>query len=1177
MASDPVKIEYLLDNKTAEAFARIVADSKQANVATGDLDAEIQRLRRELEELRRRGAVNVEAGFDATKATTEIETLKKRLAELEAEAAKSVQGVEASTRKISASTQRLVPPGLPNAVKTYSGLNLSIQQIARELPSLTMGPQMFFLAISNNLPIFTDALRQARLEYDALTAAGQKATPVWRQVLRSIVSRQTLMVVGITLLVAYGKELTQWVASLFRGNVALASASELQAEVNERMREGADDLAEQIVDYRRLQTEYESVRGNAEATTRFVEENQSAFSDLGFAVRDAADAESAFVRNTDAVLESLRLRMEGEMLLEAARERIAENVKRRMRQERIASGDVTEGDVRNAFFSRGFWSSVLSGKAWSEAWRNRRDGVNMETSLFLAGLEAYKAQLEGEVEAENENVDKIFDMWAEKQAAATARLKKSGLQEADAAGGGRGGGRDGDDIARLMEEAQRDAEDRRLRAMQEGFARRREEARVEFERELHEVAEQRRRLLDAAASARSRGESAPTDAAIDALTSTMSGNVLKHYKNTLAEISREEREASAARLRDEEASWDEFLAEFGNFRERYEATARMYDRRIEEAGSTGAAAMIRAEKQTALAELEAEGSEWARALVDKSAAQLAEMTRQLETQLAQAESIYEDVGASSPVADFLRAEIARLKAQIKRLKQQLKEQGTDDEDGDDEKKDDDRWANMADGFEAIASSARAAADAVEDVDAGLAKSLRTVVDMATGIAQFVTAIQAISTAMSFTNMMSGIVAAIGLIASLVSIFSQVGSDLDSTIAEAREVNEELRIANERARVKTDSDSIFGETLYNNFANNIEAYRRARDAYLETEDAVRRRGDVHIFSREEIDQRVAELNAMGYKTTGRSGELWIDRTWDSAAQSVGQMQVQTQHSTTGFLGIGKREAKYDSLRNLVPELFDENGEIIMDNLREFVDGESKIFQRLSAENQEYLRKMADGWDTYQEALTAVKDYLSSIFGELGDTLTDALVDSFENGTSAAENFGEAVGSMMRTLAKQMMQGLWIQPYLDLAQEQIKELIENPNLSNEERLQEFGRVLEETTDGILEGAPAMKQWWTNLTARLKEQGIDITAGEMSGTTQTGKQGALYTISQDSFSRVEGLVTSIQIHAASADERLGSISEILDESLAAMQALVHNTDSLPEMLRIMERQQRDGTKIR
>ena len=40
---------------------------------------------------------------------------------------------------------------------------------------------MFFLAISNNLPIFTDELARARKEYDELQKSGKKGTPVWKQ------------------------------------------------------------------------------------------------------------------------------------------------------------------------------------------------------------------------------------------------------------------------------------------------------------------------------------------------------------------------------------------------------------------------------------------------------------------------------------------------------------------------------------------------------------------------------------------------------------------------------------------------------------------------------------------------------------------------------------------------------------------------------------------------------------------------------------------------------------------------------------------------------------------------------------------------------------------------------------------------------------------------------------
>ena len=50
----------------------------------------------------------------------------------------------------------------------FNNLSMSIQQVARELPSFTMGANMFFLAISNNLPILADNIRAAHREYDAL-------------------------------------------------------------------------------------------------------------------------------------------------------------------------------------------------------------------------------------------------------------------------------------------------------------------------------------------------------------------------------------------------------------------------------------------------------------------------------------------------------------------------------------------------------------------------------------------------------------------------------------------------------------------------------------------------------------------------------------------------------------------------------------------------------------------------------------------------------------------------------------------------------------------------------------------------------------------------------------------------------------------------------------------------
>ena len=119
-----------------------------------------------------------------------------------------------------------------NYASAWNGLNVSVQQVVRELPSLSMGFNIFFLAISNNLPMLTDGIKAATEAYKQAVAQGQKATPVWKQLLSSIVSWQTALIVGITLLTQYGDEIIDWVKGLFTAKSALDGIREPLAEVN---------------------------------------------------------------------------------------------------------------------------------------------------------------------------------------------------------------------------------------------------------------------------------------------------------------------------------------------------------------------------------------------------------------------------------------------------------------------------------------------------------------------------------------------------------------------------------------------------------------------------------------------------------------------------------------------------------------------------------------------------------------------------------------------------------------------------------------------------------------------------------------------------------------------------------------------------------------------------------
>lgn len=108
-----------------------------------------------------------------------------------------------------------------NYASAFNGLGFSVQQVARELPSLAISANTFFLAISNNLPILVDEIAKAKKEYAAFKAelaAGNKdvkaVAPVWQQLTKSILSWQTALVVGLTLLSVYGKDVIKWIGSL---------------------------------------------------------------------------------------------------------------------------------------------------------------------------------------------------------------------------------------------------------------------------------------------------------------------------------------------------------------------------------------------------------------------------------------------------------------------------------------------------------------------------------------------------------------------------------------------------------------------------------------------------------------------------------------------------------------------------------------------------------------------------------------------------------------------------------------------------------------------------------------------------------------------------------------------------------------------------------------------------
>lgn len=166
-----------------------------------------------------------------------------------------------------------------NYSSAFNGLGMSIQQIARELPSATMGINMFFLAISNNLPIFFDEVQKARKEYAAYLAELskgnkdiQKVAPVWKQLAAGIFSWNTALVLGITLLTAYGKEIFDYIGGLFGAKSALLDLLTAEQEMALARKEAVKSTAKERVELDILYNKLKNVSLSAKERTAAINE-----------------------------------------------------------------------------------------------------------------------------------------------------------------------------------------------------------------------------------------------------------------------------------------------------------------------------------------------------------------------------------------------------------------------------------------------------------------------------------------------------------------------------------------------------------------------------------------------------------------------------------------------------------------------------------------------------------------------------------------------------------------------------------------------------------------------------------------------------------------------------------------------------------------------------------------
>ena len=584
---------------------------------------------------------------------------------------------------------------------------------------------------------------------------------------------------------------------------------------------------------------------------------------------------------------------------------------------------------------------------------------------------------------------------------------------------------------------------------------------------------------------------------------------------------------------------DYYIA-YGNLQEKILQTTKKYSVLIANAQNEGERKTLEAERDALLAEYEAQASDWANSLVDKTTAQLNKMLAELQAQVEAKEQAFNALGNSdSEDAKKYRDEINKLKAQIAVLNDELGKTSR--------KAGDKNWDESVQTFQDIARAANEAADGIAEFDEDLGNTLRSIAQLASSGLNLVVVIKkiteaawtgaaAISAMEKASLILAAISAAIQVVSALFNLFRQ-SDEVEETKRQFKELNDELVRLHKLARIDSVEGTIFGPNPFGNFINNLKAMQDALKDFEASKEAIRNK-----------DAQYMDV-VTGWNADGSAVIQKVPQGRQNLNDAISNMQVMTKHKTW----FSDRE--YADLGDLMPDLFDEFGDVTLEGLQNLQD--SDVWEKLDKKDRELIEQMIADWEDYNAAVEATEKYLSGVFGNLGDDITNALLDSFKNGTDAAEAFGEATGKILDRLASDIVNMALIQPIMDNAQKKVLELQEKLNageISYEEYLKQTSAILNNT---INEAKSATEDAYD----MYKAAGIEQNGSGSSSASSKGFQ----TMSQETGSELNGRFTDIQGQTHRIAEAVEFCKSLHIENLTQVQsinatvAMIHNDTSL------------------
>ena len=562
----PVELEIFMKDLTKAGLQSVGKNVDDVENQTLQL---IEALKQVRVEQNKQLEANKQAGKSYTQEAANVQALTGQINGLKA-GLKDLQ----KTKEETAKTQT-IDIDTEAVTRKTNNLKMQFSQVARELPSLAMGPQMFILAISNNLPMLADAISDVRKQNELLAASGQKGVPVWKQLAGAVFSWQTALVAAISLGIVFGKDIMDWVKNLGKANKELSETQKLQQAVNTSHREGGKAASEESAKLKILYTASQDSSKSMKERDKAVDELQkmypSYFGKLSNEAILAGKAASAYDDLTKAIIRKGQA--------QAAEDIVADYSKKNFELQRGINAD-TNWINRN----KDEYEKAL--KERDKMWKNYRK-VNQGSIIVDSAAKSWisntsEGKLIEEYERRMSNINKYTEQIAKNNKIIEGIVKQvdtSAYIDDELDGGSSESTKEKTDYASQLADArvkaQQTTEKLRLQIMQEGIAKRKALAKQEYDEQLADIDKQEQDTIAKMDKARKQGDNIPQSQYDDVKAEANEQRLLA--EKILAEKIYQINKEYLDKTLDAEI---EYNKQYGTWQEKREAVALEYTKKI---------------------------------------------------------------------------------------------------------------------------------------------------------------------------------------------------------------------------------------------------------------------------------------------------------------------------------------------------------------------------------------------------------------------------------------------------------------------------------------------------------------------------------------------------------------------------------------------------------------------